>query len=235
MFRPKIVSISGTATVGSAAGQTATSGPSAGTGGQTASAGGQINPTNAMVVTPEQPLPLSATPNSAFCSRAGALANAGVTYSTTVQATQSGNVIPDQVFDAPIHAQNRNAPHHLNFVNHTSAQQNLNWAEFTRFKEELASVIRNKLGVDFGNTRLYQKSYDATFDIVPFPNGWRMPDFIKFSGDDERTTWEHISQYIAQLAKKGNWSAIRVRLFSLSLTNTAFAWFSSLAPDSIEN
>ncbi|TKC12036.1 hypothetical protein FA727_23640, partial [Robertmurraya kyonggiensis] len=58
-------------------------------------------------------------------------------------------------------------------------------------------------------------------------------DFVKFSGEDERTTWEHISQYIAQLGEIGNYEAFRVRLFSLSLTGTAFAWFSSLAPGSI--
>ena len=52
-----------------------------------------------------------------------------------------------------------------------------------------------------------------------------MPDFMKFSGDDTRTTWEHISQYVAQLGEAGNWSAIRVHLFSLSLTSTDFAWF----------
>lgn len=93
--------------------------------------------------------------------------------------------------------------------------------------------MRNKLGVDFGNTRLYQKPYDPSFDTVPYPNGWRMPDFIKFSGYDARTTWEHIRKYVAQLGEAGNWSAIRMRLFSLSLTGTAFAWFSSSAPGSI--
>jgi hypothetical protein len=95
--------------------------------------------------------------------------------------------------------------------------------------------MRTRLGVDIGNTRLYQKPYDASFDSVSFPYGWRMPNFIKFSGEDGRTTWEHISQYIAQLGEAGNWPAIRVRLFSLSLTGTAFAWFSSLAPGSIRN
>jgi hypothetical protein len=60
-----------------------------------------------------------------------------------------------------------------------------------------------------------------------------MPDVIKFSGDDERTTWEHISQYTAQLGEAGVYNALKVRLFSLSLTGTAFAWFSSLAPGSI--
>jgi hypothetical protein len=57
-----------------------------------------------------------------------------------------------------------------------------------------------------------------------------MPDLIKFSGDDDRTTWEHISQYTAQLGEAGFYNALKVRLFSL--TGTAFAWLSSLAPGS---
>jgi hypothetical protein len=67
--------------------------------------------------------------------------------------------------------------------------------ELTQFKEEIANMMKNKLGVDMGNTRLYQKPYRADFEYVAFPPGWCMPDFVKFSGDDNRTTWEHISQY----------------------------------------
>jgi hypothetical protein len=62
-----------------------------------------------------------------------------------------------------------------------------------------------------------------------------MPDFVKFSGDDNRTTWEHISQYTAQLGEAGTYISLKVHLFSLSLTGTAFAWFSSLAPNSIDS
>jgi hypothetical protein len=60
-----------------------------------------------------------------------------------------------------------------------------------------------------------------------------IPSLIKFSGDDDRTTWEHISQYTAQLGEVGVYNALKVRLFSLSLTDITFAWFSSLAPGSI--
>jgi hypothetical protein len=61
-----------------------------------------------------------------------------------------------------------------------------------------------------------------------------MPDFVKFSGDDNRTTWEHISQYTAQLGEADTFNSLKVRLFSLSLTGTAFASLSSLAPNSID-
>ena len=50
---------------------------------------------------------------------------------------------------------------------------------------------------------LYQKPYPPEFDFVSYPAGWRVPEFIKFNGDDTRTTWEHVSQYILQLAEAG--------------------------------
>jgi hypothetical protein len=62
---------------------------------------------------------------------------------------------------------------------------NPNWAEFNRFKEDLANVVKTKRGVDIGNTNLYQKRYDPEFDRFPLPRGWCMPDLIKFSGDDD--------------------------------------------------
>jgi hypothetical protein len=45
--------------------------------------------------------------------------------------------------------------------------------------------------------------------------------------------WECVSQYIAQLGEAGFVEALCIRLFSLSLTGTAFAWFSSLPAHSI--
>ena len=52
-------------------------------------------------------------------------------------------------------------------------------------------------------------------------------------GVDSKSTFEHISQYLAQLGEAGSTNELKVRLFSLSLTGTAFPWFSSLAPNSI--
>ena len=60
-----------------------------------------------------------------------------------------------------------------------------------------------------------------------------MPKFVKFSGEDTRSTFEHISQYLAQLGEASSINELKVCLFSLSLTRTAFSWFSSLAPNSI--
>jgi hypothetical protein len=51
---------------------------------------------------------------------------------------------------------------------------------------------------------------------------------VKFNGDDSKTTWEHVSQYLAQLGEASAIEEIRVCLFSLSLTGNAFSWFASL-------
>jgi hypothetical protein len=76
--------------------------------------------------------------------------------------------------------------------------------------------------------KIYQNPYPSIFDSVAYPAGWRVPDFIKFDGEGSRTTWEHVSKYLAQLGEASSIEALHVRLFSLSLTRTFFAWFSSL-------
>jgi hypothetical protein len=106
--------------------------------------------------------------------------------------------------------------------------------EFNKFKEEVASMVKVKFGINMGNYILYQKPYKAELDLMAYPPGWRVSDFIKFSGEDNRTTWEHISQYIAQLGEASTHDFLKVHSFSLSLIGTAFAWFSSLAPNSVD-
>jgi hypothetical protein len=58
-------------------------------------------------------------------------------------------------------------------------------------------------------------------------------EFVEFNGDDSKTTWEHVSQYLAQLGEASAIEEIKVRLFSLSLTGNAFSWFASLPVNSI--
>ena len=95
-------------------------------------------------------------------------------------------------------------------------------------KENLADMFKEKLGFVAGRSRLYHRPYVDAFDLIPYPIGWRVPDLVKFSGDDNRSTWEHISQYIAQLGEVDSSKSLCVHMFSLSLTGTTFSWFSSL-------
>ena len=68
-------------------------------------------------------------------------------------------------------------------------------ADFNRFKEDLIGVLKSKLEIDMGGSRLYQKSYPPEFDFISYPAGWRVPEFVKFNGEDSRTTWEHVSHH----------------------------------------
>jgi hypothetical protein len=84
-----------------------------------------------------------------------------------------------------------------------------------------------------GRAREYQKPYSEYFDSVSCPRGFRVPDFVKFTGDDSRTTYEHIGQYLAQVDEVGIHDVHQVRLFPLPLLGMAFNWFTSVAPNSV--
>jgi len=108
-------------------------------------------------------------------------------------------------------------------------------ADLARMREDMADMFKEKLGFVAVRSRLYCRLYVDAFDLISYLAGWRVPDFVKFSGDDNRSTWEHISKYITQLGEAGSSKSLRVRMFSLSLTGTTFSWFSSLAPNSIRS
>jgi hypothetical protein len=57
--------------------------------------------------------------------------------------------------------------------------------------------------------------------------------FSKFSGEDGKTTLEHVGRFILQCVKASINDVLKLRMFPLSLSSTAFPWFTSLAPNSI--
>ena len=54
-----------------------------------------------------------------------------------------------------------------------------------------------------------------SFDTVTYPTGFRLPEFVKFNGDDSKSTFEHISQYLAHLREASSVNELKVRLFFL--------------------
>jgi hypothetical protein len=101
-------------------------------------------------------------------------------------------------------------------------------------REEIAEAFRDKLGVSMvPRGQSYWKPYGSRFDHHPYPQGTRILEFAKFSGDHGKSMREQIGQFLAQLVELADTEAFRVRLFSLSLTGTAFAWYATLPPNSI--
>ena len=85
----------------------------------------------------------------------------------------------------------------LNVYNPTRHRKTLD-EMIVDMKEDMNKQFRETFGIDFhSRSRVYQKSYPTYFDSTSYPIGWRVPDFVKFTGKDSRSTWEHISQYLA--------------------------------------
>ena len=81
---------------------------------------------------------------------------------------------------------------------------------------------------------LFVKNYPENFDSISYPQNYKVPEFIKFTGEDSRTTWEHVSQFNAQMGIYGSLDHLKIRMFPLSLSGTAFSCFSELAPNSVQ-
>jgi hypothetical protein len=81
--------------------------------------------------------------------------------------------------------------------------------------------------------QLYRRSYDNRFDHYPYPQGTKIIEFVKFLGDQGKSTREHIGQFLTQLGELADTEAFCVRLFSLYLTGTAFTWYATHPPNSI--
>nr|ABA92239.1 retrotransposon protein, putative, unclassified [Oryza sativa Japonica Group] len=100
-------------------------------------------------------------------------------------------------------------------------------------EDMISDIMRNRFGIETRNrVRAYKKPYPDYYDNVPFPRNYRVPEFSKFSGEDGKTTWEHVGQFLAQCGE-ANSDIFKLSLFSLSLSGNAFTWFTSLPVNSI--
>jgi hypothetical protein len=60
-----------------------------------------------------------------------------------------------------------------------------------------------------------------------------VPEFSKYSGEDGKITLEHVGQFILQCGETSANEVLKLRMFHLSLSDTTFTWFTSLAPNYI--
>jgi hypothetical protein len=84
---------------------------------------------------------------------------------------------------------------------------------------QIADVMRNQFGSKPKEpTFMYHKPYPEAYDQIVLPSRYRVPDFTKFSGQDNMTTMEHISQFLIHCGDASAVDALRIRLFPLSLS-----------------
>jgi hypothetical protein len=198
-------------------------------------------PDTAMVISPPILEPLNSIPSSATTSRTNELANfvppyQTITYSIPPFPPRDTGVPHGSVLD--YYFNKYDAPDRVSRTEPKGGGVSINSFEecLATVSEDFKKQKQETFGVELSNkSRVYQKLYPSHFDLVPYLMGWHTPDFAKFNGEDNRTTWEHVSQYLAQLGEVGLVDALMVHLFFLSLTATAFSWFSSLSPNSIDS
>ena len=65
-------------------------------------------------------------------------------------------------------------------------------------------------------------SFIRAWDRLAYPQGFKIPEFVKFTGDDSRTILEHIGQFIIQCGKASTSDIYKLRLFPLFLSSAAF-------------
>jgi hypothetical protein len=83
----------------------------------------------------------------------------------------------------------------------------------SRIKEDLAHT-RNPYGSSKWKVPAYHRLYSLHIDYLKTPDGWWIPDFYEFSGEDDKTAVKHISIYLSQLGFAGKEDYMRVRIFS---------------------
>ena len=115
-----------------------------------------------------------------------------------------------------------------------SPQQTPNVETQVDWSTKIAKVMREQFGLrPKQQSVMYKAPYPPAYNQIPLPHKYKMPDFTKFSGQGEVSTMEHINRFLLQLGEAGNYDALRVRLFSSSLSGSAFAWFTTLPANSI--
>jgi hypothetical protein len=99
---------------------------------------------------------------------------------------------------------------------------------------QLATILRESFGIEPKDRgHVYQKPYPDYYNQLPYPRGYRVLEFAKFSGEDGKLKLEHVGQFILQCSEASANDALKLRMFPLSLYDTAFTWFTSLTPNSI--
>jgi hypothetical protein len=54
-----------------------------------------------------------------------------------------------------------------------------------------------------GRVRVYQKPYPNYYNQLPYPRGYRVLEFAKFSGENGKTTLEYVGHFILQCGEAG--------------------------------
>jgi hypothetical protein len=79
---------------------------------------------------------------------------------------------------------------------------------------QLVTILRESFNIELkGRGHVYQKPYPDYYDQLPYPRGYRVPEFAKFSGEDDKSTLEHVGQFILQCGEASANATLKLRMF----------------------
>jgi hypothetical protein len=82
---------------------------------------------------------------------------------------------------------------------HLAVQQQSNVLRSIDWASRIANVMKSQFGLKSKEpTYIYRKPHPEAYDQVAMPHRYRVPDFNKFSGQNNVTTVEHISRFLVQ-------------------------------------
>jgi len=138
-----------------------------------------------------------------------------------------------QVVANPMFPGDRAPQRHVEAYQQMPDPQPAHWQDADAYwADKIAEVMRDLFGIKPKvNTYSYRTPYPAAYDLILLPNRYKVPDFTKFSRQEDTPTMEHVNRFIIQCGEAANRDELRVRLFSSSLSGSAFTWFISLPPN----
>jgi hypothetical protein len=102
------------------------------------------------------------------------------------------------------------------------------------FREQILEIFRQTFGTEpKTKSRSYQRPYLENYEYISYPQGFKIPEFTKFSGDDGRSTLEHIGQFTIQCGAAASKDICKMKLFPSSISSPTFTWFISLPFNSV--
>jgi hypothetical protein len=75
---------------------------------------------------------------------------------------------------------------------------------------QLATILRVFWYRTQGSGCVYQKPYPDYYGQLPCPRGYRILKFSMFSGEDGKTTLEHVGQFILQCGEASANNALKL-------------------------
>ena len=108
-----------------------------------------------------------------------------------------------------------------------------------RAHNNIATLVENIMAQNGLNKGLHRPKFVSPLSEyvlqTELPKDYKIPKFTTFASDTRESTFERITRYLTEVGDIANNENLRLKFFPNSLTESAFTWFTTLAPHSIQH